>query len=296
MNWEDPMRVLNLLALSPLVLAACGPSGSISPIFEESTRESAPVMTTAFQQASTARKNAFLISPDLVLDQIYGLLCDPNDGGNCNVGIDNVYRGLQDLDGVSADTHSGEAVDQLQIPFFGDTVSYDYVKANPGVAWRDDGDTQHILYVASQQPNSSVYWASVNKTTGAVDVKIAYHSDGFALRVEITGNSLQNTFTLRIAKNNPSDTTKPFTTFLGTGTSKGEGNRFLLLVDSENTVDGAANNGYHCIDAESTADVDGNDVTQVHTDCSAYAATVDGMVAFTVADIPSAEFDTTISP
>jgi len=257
-------------------------------------------LQSAFQQAGVAPGLAHAIEWGMVRDEIFAILCDYQNDASCDVGVENIYHALADLDGASDDTVDGEAISSLVVPFFGDSKDYAFQNAGRHVAWKVSGDTTRLLYY-SDAGGSSVYEAEENGDTGELSVRLVgiwpYEGGAYGMRAEFSGNRSTHEFVLRIAKTDPTKPDSLFVSFRGAGTSRGEGNHFLFLSESINATDGDTQNGYHCVSATTGTDVDGNSTVEPHADCGgpggANAAAIDSLVPLTRADIPSAVFEST---
>ncbi|MDP2345648.1 MAG: hypothetical protein Q8O67_32190 [Deltaproteobacteria bacterium] len=305
------------LVVCALGLAACGQSRDLA--FGPAARETLPVMDRAASSTQSLQRGLTIRSPLSLWTwgdinwEMYVLLVDLSIGRE--YGVENIYKVLEDADGHLSALNCGTELNRtVASPFaFGDapqTYACGDGEADSWVAWSDSDGTMKAL--TSFAPTSDHLEQAVLEgfveATGEMSLKLVSYNDydvpgyegsnrgKFIIRMDVSGNASEHSFTVRTIRRNPGADTGGGDGYaldmVGKGVSKGSRQTFLLKAQDNRAVSAAT---YFCIPADASAVqmqelVGTGDVNDPALDaCAAWRADVEALPFLdATSDIPAA--------
>jgi len=244
--------------------------------------------------------------------ELYNLLREyDSERDGDTIGLDNVYKALYQAGSFYEEAVAFcQTVLEVEItpPFdFGNSSTYSCA-ANDGAnaraaAIKASGDSRNAIltwevddYAGSGRNEKGVSQGTFHDVTQDVTIDIVtlvqYLSvSNFAMRMELIGNALNHTFSIRLYKYNEEGYQL---SIVGKGISQGEGNYFLFKVDASDPSK-AESAKYFCYPANAdqatlkNASDEGSDT--VDPNCAAYEADVNAMTMFAEDDVPKSDAD-----
>lgn len=304
----------------PLLLAAailgCGGAGTR---FLEETQGAAPafVSTSATMRGLLVAQQRAALLESAQLNAMFQLLREyvyPRDEGR--VDLTNLYKVLHTVDQVGARARAGCAPIREQnvpAPFdVGQRATYaclgndqDSPGYRNGYALRDDGTTTHALLAFRWAPDAAEQ-RSLGQVQGSFDTsshELAFtlvnlveypagstmggaSGSGFTVRTDLSGNAAAHTFTLRALVGSVQGDT--WTSLLGSGVSRGEGEHFLFRAFSASSTEPQGR--YFClpatIDEAGLGALDPRGDAVVPAACAHLTAAVEALTPLALDDAP----------